>query len=383
MTPKNNPRDIKPPAGADFDLERILARYQLQISQIKFDLPPVDALEKLERPSAPPLELPPPPKKKSYFDDSAAAPAPPPVSTPLPRKPEAGPQLGLIEAPQRPPEPAPAQEAPATSRTPPKRWRRVLFLSAAAAMVPIFFLIWKGGGSQARSAHASFPLPLGRMMGLVVRDGTLLTVDTDKQALVTMAADTGRIVSREKFPNPSLRGFTWGQGSFWSSDLESGFIYQHGPAEPHSLINAFPTSRSISVLHHDGQTLWASDVRSEIVHRYFLTGKAPDEKLSRQGEYPLPGIVVGGFYQADGVLWILDSLSRKVRRYRLGSGGKLSLLDTIDLSPWLATNSEIAGFTVDASSLWLITDNPASLHRFDLPGLSWTQEKAATPPGLH
>lgn len=381
MTPKDKPRDAEPRDGADFDLERVLARYQLQISQIQFDLPPIDALKTLERPSAPPLELPPPPKKKSYFEDIEGAPAPSPGPVPLSQEPQAPPQLGLLQTP--PPETVPAREAsPAAGRTPlSKRWKLALGLCATGAAIAILIL-WRGGKAPAPDPHVSFSLPLGRMMGLVAQDSALLTVDTDKQALVKMAAATGQILSREKFPNPSLRGFAWGQGSFWSSDQESGFIYRHTPQEPHSLINAFPTSRAVSVLHHDGQTLWASDARSEIVHRYTLAGKAADEKLSRQGEYSLPGIVVGGFYQEDGVLWVLDSLSRKLRRYRLEAGGKLSLLDMIDLGPWLAPNSEIAGFTVEGASLWLIADNPASLHRFNLSGLSWTQEKPASHPDL-
>jgi hypothetical protein len=225
-----------------------------------------------------------------------------------------------------------------------------------------------------REIHASYSLPLGRMTGLALRQGMALTIDTDKQALISIDTRTGTIASREKFPNPSLRGFAWGQDSFWSSDSESGFIYRHGPKEPHSLINAFPSTRPVAVLYHDGETLWASDVRSELIHFFSLSDASSEASLTKKGEYSLPGIVAGGFHKAEDVLWVLDSLGRKVRRYRIGEGNKLSPIDSIDLGAWLTPASEIAGFAVDAENLWLITDNPASLHRFALDELVWAKE---------
>lgn len=369
MSPNDKPRDDN---GADFDLERLRARFEHRISQVRFDLPELEPPEALpERPAPPPLDPPPLPQKKSYFDDIFSPPKPP-----VPPRPELRPRLGIQEAENAPPPAAqpPQSNKPQPVPPSPGNGKKAALWSAAALLLLSGLLIWRGKSRQPPPLHVSFPLPLGRMTGLLAKGNSLLTIDTDKQALVAMSTEEGRILSREKFPNPSLRGFAWGQESFWSSDLESGFIYRHAPAEPHALINAFPTSRSVSVLHHDGQSLWAGDARSEIVYHYALSGKGPAEKLALQAQYALPGIAVGGFHRADDVLWVLDCLGRKVIRYRLASE-RLTRLDAADLSSWLAPASEIAGFAVEQGRLWLIADNPAALHRFELSRLSW--EKSA------
>ena len=97
---------------------------------------------------------------------------------------------------------------------------------------------------------------------------------------------------------------------FWNSGKEANGTGNHGH-RPRYKEGYFPVP----------PTDHFQDIRSEIVHRYALTGKAPSETLSRQEEYALPGIVVGGFYQEQNVLWILDSLSRKVRRCHLACDG--------------------------------------------------------------
>ena len=65
-----------------------------------------------------------------------------------------------------------------------------------------------------------------------------------------------------------------------------------------------------------------------------------------------------------------DAATLEVRRYRVGP--MLVPVDATPLAAWLPNKAQPTGFAVDGARLWVITENPVQLHRFEQKGLVWT-----------
>lgn len=380
-------------------LERLLKEYESKISRLNLIIPGVEPPPPTKDYFAAIEELPPAaPPKKAHFEE-----APPPEPQPVPLEPaaeataapeslkEIAPsQPQPSEAPASPPpapahveeihapvEPPPPPHLPAPPKTPAPRvtpsapaarvpspvWIGVILLSAVLAGL----LVWRRAPKSGDGIHAAFPLPPGRKTGLVLNGGTLATIDVQNQSLTALAPDDGRIVSQQKFPNPSLSGLAWGHGSYWSSDTETSFVFRHRPEAPFALLQGTPLpGHAVSVLFDDGDDLWVGDARSDTIYRYKVAGA----ELNLRTQYSLPGVAVAGLYYSGETLWVLDSLTRKVRRYRIGE--EAVPLDSFDLGHWLSLDSEASAFAVDPSFFYLLTENPSTLHRFDLKRIAWS-----------
>ncbi len=177
------------------------------------------------------------------------------------------------------------------------------------------------------------------------------------------------MLGTEKFWNPSPAGLAWGNGFFWSSDRETGYIYRHqndasrAPARVYMKLKGKPSS-----LYHDGNDLWAADLLDDEVDRYAV-GPGPRYDLTLKGRYPMGGAIPAGLYYSQGSLWVLDALSRRLTRYALDKGRKQpAKIDSASLDSDLPLRSEAAGFAVDKDKgvLWLLAQNPDVLHRFGL-----------------
>lgn len=284
-------------------------------------------------------------------------------------------RISLIQleppAPRREPPRAKFPEPPPPSAPPPRaaaapepaRGRRARWyaLALAALLAGAGYGRWR---QQARArTHFSFPLAYSDAAGLAVKDGVLVSADPKRRLLYTYSTDAVQVLSVQKSPDPAPTGLTWGDGCLWTADPESGAIHQHEPSQFEVRRTFANPERSPSALYWDGRRLWASDARTETVYQY-----AVGASLAPAAQHTLPGIVPVGFHLSEDLLWVFDALTRKVYRYRIG--GLLTVQDSYDLSPWLPAASRAKGFTADKDDLWLVTENPAEIHRFDLKSLT-------------
>ena len=300
------------------ELERLLRDYRSELSEIKLDTPPL---------SLPELE------------------AEPAVNAPEEHD-VASPALGTTTA-----------ATAGVSGTRP-RFGRVAVLMVAAALSAAGLQRWYVRASE-RAQH-SFPLPWTQTGALAFQGSNLVTVDPQRQLLFTVATDGGGVRVVQKIQNTSVSGLTFGNGCLWSSNAGSGFIYQHNLDRDHTVRRAYANpDQNPSALYWDGTSLWASDARTETIYQYSL-----GDALTPVKQFTLPKVSPAGIYVSDDLLWVFDSITLKLYRYRMGI--ELTPMDSLDLSSRLPANSKVTGFSVEHSNLWLITEKPAALHRFDL-----------------
>jgi hypothetical protein len=113
-----------------------------------------------------------------------------------------------------------------------------------------------------------------------------------------------------------------------------------------------------------------------VVYRYLIERSLNGTSLTPLNLYDLPGAAASGIYAANGLLWVLDSQSRRLTRYSYDTGS-LSAVDTVDLGPRLPADVAVSGLAVGGDFLWVLTAQPAVLHRFALRGLRW--QRAVAP----
>jgi len=92
--------------------------------------------------------------------------------------------------------------------------------------------------------------------------------------------------------------------------------------------------------------------------------------------YELPGLSPETFaVDADGDLWLIDSLTRKLCHLRL-MDGTFKLLASAPLSPIVGPAGKLRGLTIDGNAVWFLS-SPASgtrdtLRRIAINDLVWT-----------
>jgi hypothetical protein len=197
--------------------------------------------------------------------------------------------------------------------------------------------------------------------GLAVKGQSIFSADPQRQLLFTLTRENGQIKAVQKFPNSFLSGLAAGADCLWSTDLER--MYQHNLDPDYSVRRSYsnPSQAPEAIYWHDG-FLWVGDSRTATVSKY-----AAGDSLSLAKQYALPGVTPAGFYISENLLWILDPAENRIARYMLGP--TLNLVDFLDLASWTPAGSRTTGFTVDASDLFLVTENPAELHLIGLKNL--------------
>ncbi|MDD5656583.1 MAG: hypothetical protein PHF00_04940, partial [Elusimicrobia bacterium] len=113
---------------------------------------------------------------------------------------------------------------------------------------------------------------------------------------------------------------------------------------------------------------WAGEARAGMVYRYIIVHCLTGTSLTPLNQYPLPGAAPGGLFSSGGLLWVLDSATRKLTRYRFDAAG-LTPADETNLSG--ALTGPPASMTLSPDALWVLVSSPPSLHRFALDRLSW------------
>ena len=244
--------------------------------------------------------------------------------------------------------------------------RRRLLLGLGAAVLAVLAAAKAVGDFQARrlkQLHQVFPLPYTNTSAIAEKAGLLYTLDPKRGLLFTFSEADLKVRSVQKFSNPALSGLALGEDSMWSTNSEAGEVYEHYLDPVFSVRNTFSNKESSpSAVYWDGRHLWTGDRRTETISQFSVDGV-----LTPVRQYTLAGIEPAGIHVSEGLLWVADGLSRKVYRYELGS--LLGVRDYFDLGERLSPNCKITGFAVGEPYLWLMTENPAELHRFRLEGL--------------
>ncbi len=203
-------------------------------------------------------------------------------------------------------------------------------------------------------------------MGLAFKEGKLYSVDAKRMLLFAFSEDGGQVTDISRIANPQLGGLSAGPGGFWSSEAAAGRIHRHNSDKDHTVQRTYANANSSpAVIHWTGTSLWASDLRTETIYQY-----AVQDGLIPLRQYTLEGVRPVGIHVAQDLLWLFDAATLEVRRYRVGP--MLVPVDATPLAAWLPNKAQPTGFAVDGARLWVITENPVQLHRFEQKGLVWT-----------
>jgi hypothetical protein len=206
---------------------------------------------------------------------------------------------------------------------------------------------------------------------LAWRDDKLAAVDADNQALIFFNAEGRKLGTAERFPNQAPAGLSWADGDFWSTEKGRSAISLHDQTPEHGVRRIYATpTRSPAALAGDNENLWVADAQAAVVYRYLLGHSLNGTSLTPLNQYNLTGAPAAGLHVADGKLWELDSQSRRLTRYSYDAA-TLSPEDSVDLGSRLPAKAAISGLAVGGDYLWILTAEPAVLHRFALRELRW------------
>lgn len=212
--------------------------------------------------------------------------------------------------------------------------------------------------SQARSAVLSFHLPLVEPVGLGLRDGGLVSLDRARGLLFWLNRDDLSVRAVEPVDVKTADALTWIGGELWTADLASGLIRRHGARSGRPVVQESPDPyRSPSSLSAEGASLWVLDAAAGSIEEH---ERGPALALRRRypiGDFPATVAAVEG-----RDLWIVDARSRNLKRYRIQDG---TLFET---GAWvlegkLPRRGPAAGLVADGPNLWLLTRQPAMIHR--------------------
>ncbi|MBI5244316.1 MAG: hypothetical protein HY922_11670 [Elusimicrobia bacterium] len=346
----------------DAQKDKMIEDYQSRLSSIELDVPLIKDLAAKKKPA---IAEPPQPKRSP----EAALPELPQAVAAPEKAGEVQPHVQeRIELPSW-------ADARAAFRKP---WLRRA--AAAAAFLAASALALNAAARwQARRelrSHQSFALPLARPAGLSVNGGILYTLDPARQLIFAFTASGSRLKIKaiEKFPVPADGGLAFGKDCLWSADTQSGRIFRHSLDPAYSVQTTFANPQSHpSAVYWDGRRLWTSDARTQTVFQY-----AVDRALTPLRQYTLSGISPAGMHLEGETLWVFDSLKRAANTY--SPGGILAARETIDFNDRLPANCRVTGFAADEASAWIITENPAEIHRFDLQYLKRKANIHGTAP---
>jgi hypothetical protein len=354
-------------------LESLLRDYGLKIDGVSIDPRGSAKTAPAARPR-PPAEPPAESEQASPAPLKPREPAPAPLRI-LPGPAAPKPSLRTVE-PENPELPADGGRLPSRQGGAGMRGPVLASAIAAAFLIAVAaggMLLWPRHQPPPAPAptHRSFALPREKLFGLVLKEGILYAASAEDQLLEKIDPATGRVLGSEKFWNPSPAGLAWGDGFFWSSDRETGYIYRHkndaskAPERVYMKLKGKP-----STLYYDGGELWAANTLDDEADRYAV-GPGPRYDLTIKARYPLRGAIPAGLYFSGGHLWVLDALTRRLIRYDTREGRKPRKIDSAELDGYLPLRSEAAGLALDTEKgvLWLLAQNPSVLQRFALDAL--------------
>lgn len=338
-------------------LRRLLERYRDRAAAITLEMPELKAIAARQGALAA-AASPAPAAEASAAEAPSAV-----VERPAPAAADAPEPASVPVKPRRPspePSPATAEDAPARGRGYPLAAWLSAFLAAALA-----------GGAwilaarpQLKSGHRVVALPLSSAVGLARRGPVLYSFDRARMQMAAIDSAAGGVLSLKRFPHGPSSGIAASPEKLWSADA-NGFLHEHRFDDEYSVRRTFANpDRRPSALHWDGTHLWIADARTNSLYEYTVGASLVP---ARQFTLP-PGVAPVGLHVESGLVWVLDANSRAIRRFR--ARALLEPVDSMNLKAWISAPRTPTGMVV-GEHLWISSDGPAELHRFDLRKLSW------------
>ncbi len=334
-------------------LRRLLERYRDRAAAITLEMPELKAIAARQgalAAAASPAPVAEAPAPQAYAG-VAERPAPDAGDA---REPAAVPVNPLRPAP----EPPTADYAPAPGRglAP---WLAALLVAALAGGAWVL-----AGRLQLKSGHRVVALPLSSAVGLARRGPVLYSFDRARMRMAAIDSAAGGVISLKSFPHGPASGIAASPEKLWSADAD-GFLHEHRLDDEYSVRRTFANpDRRPSALHWDGSHLWIADARTNSLYEYTVGASLVP---ARQFTLP-PGVAPVGLHVESGLVWVLDANSRAIRRFR--ARALLEPVDSMNLRPWISAPRAPTGMVV-GEHLWISSDGPAELHRFELRKLPW------------
>jgi hypothetical protein len=344
--------------------EGLLKRYKEKLELLDLDLPaPTEAPPKPPEEPAPVPREEAPPEPEPAVQESVR---PGPEEPPLPPAPElpAWEQPSLRESgpPQRP------ASAPVPAPKPPRRNWKLAALALAALAAG---LGWSLLNFADEPAYRAFSLSRAEVRGLAWHEGQVVVADAAERFLLLYGDDGRRLDSEESINSEDLSDLCWADGTFWSTKPGRSAIFQHGEPPEHGVRRIYATpGRLPAALTGDNENLWAADAKAAVLYRYLIGHSLNGVSLTPLNQYNLPNGIAAGLHASQGLLWVLDAESRRLTRYGYDAG-TLSARDSAELGARVPAGSVIHGLAAGGDYLWVLTAQPATLHRFALKSLAW------------
>ncbi|MBI3565916.1 MAG: hypothetical protein HY079_12015 [Elusimicrobia bacterium] len=367
---------------AEEDFELVLRRCRESLSAIELTVPGLDAGAP-RAPLFPRLELEPePPRPRAAAPPPAPAPlpvvaapppvvaAPPPVvAAPPPAPPTAAPEAEdevfpppslAPRAAAKPPEPP--RSAPASG---PRGRRNAALAAAAAAVLAAGFAVLR----HARSADRPVAIPLERPVdAIVVRPERPDILVASGGELLTLSR-AGRTLGRQPLDGP-VADMDKDQDSLWTVDGRTPTLTERrdGARPVRYDLNHVPTALVVQQ-----QTLWTADRPAHALHQYLVSRSILGTILQPMDRVDLAGYDVESFgLDAQGDLWIVDALGRRLVRFR-SVAGTFQPVGSAPLSPLMGPAGTLRGLFVESGGLWLAGNGEGGsvLRRIPFSALDW------------
>lgn len=226
-------------------------------------------------------------------------------------------------------------------------WRRLATgLAAAAALGGLGI-----GGALFAGRGAEYKLPVTRPTALVWQGETLWVSDAESQAVYELIEGDDGMVVRQKHPLVGVApaSLALGRDKLFLVDPAAGQIQRRALDKDLTLLGtvASPGPKPAALLF-DGQSLWSTDLQTGLLYQH-----ADDETLSVLQTYPLgPNAVAIG---SDGVsLWWAGGDTRLLTR--LGPPPGFAKLETLELPELVGARRALGGFAWKNGKLWVALD---------------------------
>jgi len=249
-------------------------------------------------------------------------------------------------------------------------YRTLLASAGAALLVCVCALIWMWTVRPETTARATpvaeqgVPFPAWLPRGLIAYGGRFTSADGSSGQLVRLDPQSSRILSKFPFPNPSVSGLSQGLSCIWSTDARRARILRHDEKTFAVLAEYASPGAAPTAIHYDGAELWTFDKQSNKIYRHALDGK-----LTVRAEQAIEESEVVGMHRVGKHLWVLDAASRMLVRYRIAK--RLVRDGEAPVGDLIPSSAKVAGLSVKAPWVWVLTHRQGSLHRFPIKGLKF------------
>ncbi len=241
-----------------------------------------------------------------------------------------------------------------------------LLVSGALLVGAISWVGWNAWSSSWKSS-----LPFGEPVGLAAVGDNLASLDPADNLIYTLKGSSGKPLGKYPFVCDHASGFAGFQNEFWCSEADKGdvrryFLVNGNEYELQRVYKTFGTK--IGALYSDGNYLWGADATSGKIFQYLIVKALTGILLTPIDRFTLPDISPAGLYASNGILWVLDAKSRRIKRFKI-SVSKAEPIDSYDLNQKIKALGALAGLSVNGERVYILTRHPSRIFSFDLKNL--------------